>query len=47
MSEIRPPADWWGVVWPCLIVVGVLIAWEIGRRVQAKRKNKTRSELRG
>ena len=38
MGELTVPADWWGVVWPCLLVLGLLVAWEVGRRIQARRK---------
>lgn len=40
MGELMVPADWWGVAWPCALVLGVLVVWEVGRRIQARRKRK-------
>lgn len=43
MSELDVPADWWVLVWPCLLVLGVIVLWEVGRRTMNRRRQGTQN----
>lgn len=43
MSELNVPADWWVLVWPCLLVLGVIVLWEVGRRTMNRRRQGTQN----
>jgi hypothetical protein len=46
MDAVQAPADAWTLIWPCLVVLGLLVTWEATSRLVRKQSaRKHRADL--